>query len=93
MMGHKTCFYGEIWSVTPKLSLLLLLIWSTEDIFLTVKPRTNSTVGYTANSAELDQIAPQGQSSMDLQFLLKQILSQYSRTSVARTLMARLPRL
>ena len=29
MMGHKICFYGEIWLIIPKLSLLLLLIWST----------------------------------------------------------------
>ena len=29
MMGHKICFYGEIWLVIPKLSLLSLLIWST----------------------------------------------------------------
>ena len=26
--GDKICFYGEIWSIIPKLSLLLLLIWS-----------------------------------------------------------------
>ena len=29
MMGHKICFYGEIWRIIPKLSLLPLLIWST----------------------------------------------------------------
>ena len=29
MMGHKVCFYGEIWQIIPKLSLLPLLIWST----------------------------------------------------------------
>ena len=28
MMGHKICFYEEIWVIIPKLSLLLL-IWST----------------------------------------------------------------
>ena len=28
-MGHKICFYEEIWLIIPKLSLLLLLIWST----------------------------------------------------------------
>ena len=28
-MGHKICFYGEIWLIIPKLSLLLLLIWTT----------------------------------------------------------------
>ena len=28
MMGHKICFSGEIWPIIPKLSLLLLLIWS-----------------------------------------------------------------
>ena len=30
MMGHKICFYGEIWLFIPKLSLLPLLIWSTD---------------------------------------------------------------
>ena len=29
MMGHKICFYGEIWLIIPKLSLLPLLMWST----------------------------------------------------------------
>ena len=29
MMGLNICFYGEIWLIIPKLSLLLLLIWST----------------------------------------------------------------
>ena len=28
MMGHKICFYEEILIIIPKLSLLLLLIWS-----------------------------------------------------------------
>ena len=30
MMGHNICFYEEIWILIPKLSLQLLLIWSTE---------------------------------------------------------------
>ena len=30
MMGHKICFYGEIWLFIPKLSLLPLLICSTD---------------------------------------------------------------
>ena len=30
MMGHKIWFYGEIWLIIPKLSLLPLLIWSTD---------------------------------------------------------------
>ena len=29
MMGHKICFYGEIWPIIPKLFLLPLLILST----------------------------------------------------------------
>ena len=29
MMGHKICFYVEIWLITPRLSLLHRLIWST----------------------------------------------------------------
>ena len=28
MMGHKICFYGEIWLIIPKLSLLPFHIWS-----------------------------------------------------------------
>ena len=30
MMGHKICFYGEIWLIIPKSSLLPLLMWSTD---------------------------------------------------------------
>ena len=30
MMGHKICFYGEIWPIILKLSMLPLLIWSTD---------------------------------------------------------------
>ena len=30
MMGHKICFYEEICIIIPILSLLLLLIWSTD---------------------------------------------------------------
>ena len=29
MMGHKKCFYGEIWLIIPKLFLLALFILST----------------------------------------------------------------
>ena len=28
MVGHKICLYGERWLIIPKLSLLLLFIWS-----------------------------------------------------------------
>ena len=28
--GHKIFFYGKIWIIIPKLSLLPLLIWSTD---------------------------------------------------------------
>ena len=31
MMGHKIRFFEEIWIIIPKLSLLLLLIWSPGD--------------------------------------------------------------
>ena len=45
MMGHKICFSGEMWLIIPKLSLLPLLIWSTEIIqgqrYITFK-RANS---------------------------------------------------
>ena len=30
MMGHKICFYGEMWLMISELSLLALLIWSTD---------------------------------------------------------------
>ena len=30
MRGHKIIFYGEMWLIIPKLSLLPLLIWSTD---------------------------------------------------------------
>ena len=30
MVGHIIIFYGEIWLIIPKISLLPLLIWSTE---------------------------------------------------------------
>ena len=29
MMGHKICFYEQIWLIIPKLPLLPLLNWST----------------------------------------------------------------
>ena len=35
--GHSIHFKGEIWKITPKLSLLTLLIWSTDHINLVVK--------------------------------------------------------
>ena len=28
MVGHKKCFYGEMWLIIPELSMLLFLIWS-----------------------------------------------------------------
>ena len=33
MMGCKICFHEEIWIIIPKLTLLLLLIWSTGCLF------------------------------------------------------------
>ena len=33
MMGHKICLNGKIWKIIPKLSLLPLLIWSTDLCF------------------------------------------------------------
>ena len=36
MMGHKICFYGEIWLIIPKLSLLPLLIWSIGHVVVVV---------------------------------------------------------
>ena len=44
MMGHKICFYGEIWLIIPKLSLLLPLIWSTAFSILKEYMVSNSIV-------------------------------------------------
>ena len=30
MVGHKICFYREMWLIIPKLSLLFLLTWSSD---------------------------------------------------------------
>ena len=30
MMGHNICFEGVIWKIIPKLSVLPLLMWSTD---------------------------------------------------------------
>ena len=38
MMGHKICVNGEIWIIIPKLSLLLLLIWSTAVVSIDSDP-------------------------------------------------------
>ena len=32
--GSQICFDGEMWIIIPKLSLLLLLIWSTALIYM-----------------------------------------------------------
>ena len=54
MMGHKIYFYREIWLIIPKMSLLLLLIWSTG-------PLTSS-----ANKVDPYQNALQEQSDQSL---------------------------
>ena len=40
MMGHKICFKEEKWIPIPKLSLLALLIWSTETVTIDDKAVT-----------------------------------------------------
>ena len=56
MMGHKICFSEEIWIIIPKLSLLLLLIWSpayrakSGDITYLIKQSYLSYHGDTAGS-------------------------------------------
>ena len=30
MVGHKICFYRQLWIIIPKLSLLPILMWSIE---------------------------------------------------------------
>ena len=37
MMGHKICFYGDIWLIIPKLSLLPLLLWSSVSDAVVIK--------------------------------------------------------
>ena len=32
MRSHNICFCGEIWRIIPKLSLISLLIWSSEHV-------------------------------------------------------------
>ena len=44
MMGHKICLCGKIWLIIPKLSLLPLLIWSTDICYCTVKQNCSSFV-------------------------------------------------
>ena len=41
MMGHKTCFYGEISLIIPKLSLLPPFIWSTDIHHNRIKKETS----------------------------------------------------
>ena len=43
MMGHKICFYGEMWLIAPKFSLLPLLIWSTAERKVFIKSRNKAT--------------------------------------------------
>ena len=47
MMGHKICFYEEVLIIIPKLSLLLLLIWSPESnkVPMDLARRGNTTNG------------------------------------------------
>ena len=42
MRGHNLRFYGEIWKIIPKISLLPLLIWSSElDLSNQCRPRSD----------------------------------------------------
>ena len=47
-MGHKICLYGEIWLIVSKLSLLPLLIWSSEIVVF-----NESLVGEQTQSDEM----------------------------------------
>ena len=42
MMGHKICFYGKIWITIPKLSLLILVTWSTAETSTEVYANINA---------------------------------------------------
>ena len=49
MMGHKICFYGELWLLIPKLSLLPLLIWSTDHIYQMVPKSSIFMIGVASS--------------------------------------------
>ena len=61
MRGHKICFYGEIWLIIPKLSLLPLLIWSTDGSLVSIRCLHRKSVApekrSVANSKHSDQPA------------------------------------
>ena len=61
MVGHKICFYGEMWLIIPELSLLLLLIWSSvpcHSCFIAIIHL--KAVDGMSNSVDSDQFAPSG---------------------------------
>ena len=69
MMGHKMCFYGEIWLIIPKLFLLPLLIWRADYEWLPVKllmlRESNGDISFLPTrsigvSSEGEEFAPSG---------------------------------
>ena len=46
MVGHKICLDGKTWKIVPKLSLLSLIIWSTEYLMIFVKKMDESVKLY-----------------------------------------------
>ena len=57
MMGHKICFYEEILILIPKLSLLLLLIWSPD-----LRKQLNKVNWYTFKRSNFAIFSSPGQS-------------------------------
>ena len=57
MMGHKICFYEEILILIPKLSLLLLLIWSPD-----LRKQLNKVNWYTFKRSNYAIFSSPGQS-------------------------------
>ena len=53
MIGHDICFKRVIWKIIPKLSLLLLLIWSTEFIVCDGQDAERQAVLYVDRSCYL----------------------------------------
>ena len=49
MMGHKICFYGEIWLIISQLSLLSLLVWTT---VIPLAHTTGMSISYVVGAFE-----------------------------------------
>ena len=60
MMGHKICFHEEIWIIIRYLSLLLLLIWSTDVYGMNTTKVYNASKGLIGLHARIQYAFEQG---------------------------------